>query len=65
MGGGADTSTLTEMLSVVSSFFTNIGSLAATIAGSALLLIPIASRFVGSTIGHTKSLMGTRSRRRG
>lgn len=57
-GGG-----LTEMLTVVTQFFTNIGTLASTIAGSALLLIPLASRFVGSTIGHTKSLMGTRSRR--
>lgn len=52
-----------EMLTVVAQYFTNIGALATTIAGSALLLIPIASRFVGSTIGHTKSLMGTRSRR--
>lgn len=62
-----------NFLSVVNSFWSaiagsgsgneRVGGLIDTIAGNALLLIPIAGVFVGLTIRYTKSLMGTRRRR--
>lgn len=54
-----------NLTTVVGQFWTSIGSTVTTIAGNPLLLIPIAGTFVGMTISFTKSLMGTRRRRRG
>ena len=59
-GGGS----ISDVTSIVSSFFTQFGALAGVIAASFLFLIPVAIKFTGKTIGFVKSLMGTGGRRR-
>lgn len=60
-GGGS----ISDVTSIVTQFFTNIGTLASTvIAASFLFLIPVAIKFTGKCIGFAKSLMGTGGRRR-
>lgn len=61
MKGGAN---MTDIISIVTSFFTEFTSLGAVIAGTTLFLIPVAIKFTGKTIGFVKSLMGTGGRRR-
>lgn len=58
-GGG-----ISDVISVVTQFFSQFTALAAVIAGSFLFLIPVAIKFTGKTIGFVKSLMGTGGRRR-
>lgn len=60
-GGGGS---ISDVTSIVSSFFTQFGALAGVIAASFLFLIPVAIKFTGKTIGFVKSLMGTGGRRR-
>lgn len=55
---------ISDVISVVTQFFSQFSALAAIIAGSFLFLIPVAIKFTGKTIGFTKSLMGTGGRRR-
>lgn len=53
----------TAFSDVLSLVWTQITSTVTTIAGNALLLIPIAGTFAGLVIGLTQKLMGVRRRR--
>ena len=55
---------VSNVISIVTEFFSQFTALSAVIAGSFLFLIPVAIKFTGKVIGFVKSLMGTGGRRR-
>lgn len=55
---------MTDVIEVVTSFFSQFTALGTIIAGTTLFLIPVGAKFAGKTIGFVKSLMGTGGRRR-
>lgn len=55
---------MTDIIEVVTSFFSQFTALGTVIMGTTLFLIPVGIKFTGKTIGFVKSLMGTGGRRR-
>lgn len=60
----ADVDVIANIAAIFTQFNSEFTTLAGTIAGTAIFLLPVGIKFTGKTIGFVKSLAGTGGRRR-